>query len=129
MASETASSECGAAFRTSVFTLAKSCSIGLRSGEYLGRKRRRAPAALTRCAHRLSLVRAEIVEHDDVVALERREQELLDVGEEALAIDGSVEQTRRFDPIAPQSGAGTSRFSNVREEPCRRVVRPFGAQP
>ena len=51
----------GAAFRTKPFSLAKTCSIGLRSGEYLGRKRRRAPAdlfalrtALPLCDPRLS---------------------------------------------------------------------------
>src|SRR4029077_14490893 len=37
----------GAAFRTKPLIVAKTCSIGLRSGEYLGRNRRRAPAALT----------------------------------------------------------------------------------
>ena len=33
------------AFRSRVLNLAKTCSIGLRSGEYLGRKTRRAPTA------------------------------------------------------------------------------------
>ena len=47
MAWEMASSVRGAAFRTKPLILAKTCSIGLRSGEYLGRNRRRAPAALT----------------------------------------------------------------------------------
>jgi class 3 adenylate cyclase len=39
------------AFRSRVLNLAKTCSIGLRSGEYLGRKTRRAPTA--RMAFRL----------------------------------------------------------------------------
>ena len=101
MASETASRERGAALRTSAFTLEKSCSIGLRSGEYLGRNSRRA-GGLDGCAHRLSLVRPEIVENDDVVALERWDKELLDIGEKPLAIDGSVEQAGRFDPVVTE---------------------------
>jgi hypothetical protein len=46
MASEAASSVRGAAFRTKPLSLAKTCSMGLRSGEYLGRNKRRAPAVL-----------------------------------------------------------------------------------
>ena len=79
MASETASRERGAAFRTSVFTFEKSCSIGLRSGDACRRQSRwRAPP-----------LPPEI---------------LLDVGEEALAIDGSVEQAGRFDPVVTERG-------------------------
>jgi hypothetical protein len=53
-------------------------------------------------AHRLSFVRPEIVENDDVLAVEGGHKELLDVGEEALAIDGAVEQAQRFDQVATQ---------------------------
>ena len=45
--SDTASSDLGAAFRTKALSFEKSCSIGFRSGEYLGRNRSRAPAAFT----------------------------------------------------------------------------------
>jgi hypothetical protein len=54
--------------------------------------------------HGLAFVRAEIVGYDDIVWLEGRDQELRDVGEEALAVDRAVEETRRLDAIAPQSG-------------------------
>ena len=36
--------------------------------------------------------------------LEGGSEELFDVGEEALAVDGSVEQARRFDAVVAQSG-------------------------
>ena len=45
---------------------------------------------------------AEIVEHDDVVALEGRDEELLDVGEKELAVDWAVEQAGRVDAVIAQ---------------------------
>ena len=45
MAAETASTVRAAALRSSVLCLAKTCSIGFRSGEYLGRKISLAPTA------------------------------------------------------------------------------------
>jgi hypothetical protein len=51
-----------------------------------------------------ALMRAEIVEDDDVARFERGHENLLDVLEEALAIDGSVDQPRCGDPIMTQSG-------------------------
>jgi hypothetical protein len=52
--------------------------------------------------HGLSLVRAEIVEDDDVAWLEGRDEELLDIGAKAFAVDGSVEQAGRINPIVAQ---------------------------
>ncbi len=100
---ETASRERGAAFRTRAFSLANTCSIGLRSGEYLGRNSRRAPAALIAWRTAFPLCDPRF-EHDDVVALEGRNEELFDVGQKALAVDGSVEQARRLDAVVAQSG-------------------------
>ena len=51
-----------------------------------------------------SFVRSQIIKDDDVVGLEGWDQELLDVGEKALAVDGAVEETRRFNTIAAQCG-------------------------
>ena len=53
-----------------------------------------------RLPHCLSLVGAEIVEDHDVARLERRDEELFDIGVEALAVDGPVEQAGRFG-VAP----------------------------
>ncbi len=83
--------------------------MGFRSGEYLGRKRRRAPAALM--ARRTALllceprfVRAEIVRDHDVARPQGGDEDLVDVEPEGLAVDGPVEQPRRLDPIVPQGG-------------------------
>ena len=48
------------------------------------------------------LVRAEIVEHDDVAFFQGWDENLLDIGGEALAIDGAVDHERRVEPIAAQ---------------------------
>jgi hypothetical protein len=55
-------------------------------------------------AHGVALVTAEIVHDDDVAGLERRHQELLDIGFEAFAIDRSIKDARRVDPVVPQGG-------------------------
>ena len=55
-------------------------------------------------SHRLSLVGAEIVEDHDVARLEGRREELFDIGAEAFAVDGAVEQAGRIDPVVAQSG-------------------------
>jgi hypothetical protein len=58
----------------------KACSMGLRSGEYFGRNTRRAPNVPNCLPHRPSLVGAEIVEDHDVACLQRRHEELFDIG-------------------------------------------------
>jgi hypothetical protein len=57
-----------------------------------------------RFAHRPSFVGAEIVEDHDVARLQRRHEELFDIGVEALAVDGPVEQAGRIDAVAAQGG-------------------------
>ena len=78
--------------------------MGLRSGEYFGRKTRRAPTSRIALPHRLSLVGAEIVEDHDVARLQRWREELFDIGVEALAVDGPVEQAGRVDAVVAQGG-------------------------
>ena len=55
-------------------------------------------------AHGLAFVAAEIVHDHDIARCERRHEELLDPGEEALAIDGAVDDARRIDAIVAQGG-------------------------
>ena len=57
-----------------------------------------------RLAPRLSLVGAEIVEDHDIARLQRRDQERFDIGVEALAVDGPVEQAGRVDAVVAQGG-------------------------
>ena len=53
-------------------------------------------------AYGVALVAAEIVHDDDVAGLERRHEELLDIGFEAFAIDRSIEDARCVNPVVPQ---------------------------
>ena len=53
-------------------------------------------------AHGVALVAAEIVHDDDVAGLERRHEELLDIGFEAFAVDRSIKDARCVDPVVPQ---------------------------
>jgi hypothetical protein len=55
-------------------------------------------------AHGVALVATEIVHDDDIAGLERRHEELLDIGFEAFAIDRSIKDARRVDPVVPQGG-------------------------
>src|SRR5260370_29572437 len=57
-------------------------------------------------AHRMALVAAEIVHDDNVAGLERRQEELLDIGFEAFAVDRSIKDARRVDPVVPQGRKG-----------------------
>ena len=52
----------------------------------------------------LSFVAAEIVDDDDITTLEGRDQDLLDIGEETLAVDRPVDDTGRGDAIAAERG-------------------------
>ncbi len=48
------------------------------------------------------LVAAEIVHDDDVARLKLRNENLLNIGAEAFAVDGTVEQARRGEAVAAQ---------------------------
>jgi len=47
---------------------------------------------------------AEIIHDDDIAGTERGHQELLDIGQEALAVNRSVEDAGRVDPIMAERG-------------------------
>ena len=133
MAAQTVSTVRAAALRRRCLSLAKTCSIGLRSGEYLGRKKSLAPAA--RMARRMGLatVAAEIVDDDDVAWLEGGDEDLLDIGQEALAVDRSVEQPWRIDAVMAESGDEGQRLPaavrDARLQPLSRMVPSRGAAP
>jgi hypothetical protein len=101
-------------------------------GRVFGKEQERRAGGLDRVSHRFSFVRSEIVEHGDVVALEGRDQELFDVGEKPLAVDGAVRQgasmrslRRAARKVAvfqwPCGTLATSR-SPRRAQPWRRVM-------
>jgi len=53
-------------------------------------------------ADRLSLVAAEIIHDDDIAGLERRDEQLFNIGKEALTIDRPIDDAGSVEPIAPQ---------------------------
>ena len=66
MATQTASRVRAAALRSRCLSLAKTCSIGLRSGECFGRRKSLAPAERMSWRYDLAVVAAEIIHDDDV---------------------------------------------------------------
>lgn len=55
-------------------------------------------------------MRAEIVHGDDIARRQGRRENLLDIGEELFAIDGSVEDAGRGDAVTAQAGQERRRF-------------------
>ena len=51
-----------------------------------------------------ALVASEIVDDHDVAGLERGHQYLLDISEEALAVDRTIDDAGGIDPVATQRG-------------------------
>ena len=73
---------------------------------------------------------AEIVHDDDIAGLEDRQELLLDIGAEALAVDRTIEHARRGEPIAAQC-AEEGQCPPValwREAPQAFAFRPPAAQ-
>jgi hypothetical protein len=68
-----------------------------------------------------TLVTAEIVEDDDVAWPEGGHEDLLDIGEEALAIDGTIDDAGRGEPVVAQGSEEGERAP--------AAVRRFGDQP
>ena len=58
----------------------------------------------------MAFVAAEIVHDDDVAGLERRHEELLDIGFEAFAVDRPIKDARRVDPVVSQGGKECQRL-------------------
>ena len=79
--------------------------------------------ALNRAADAGHFVDAEIVGDDEVAGLERRDQYLLDVGEEARAVDRAVAHPWRREPRDTERGDKRTRLPPA----TRRVVMHAGA--
>jgi len=92
------------AFLRSVLSFAKTCSIGLRSGEYGGKNKRGAPAA--RMARRIALPLCEPRLSMTTMSpgAQRRIEHLFDISLETFAVDGTVEDARRIDASTAQGG-------------------------
>ena len=77
----------------------------------------------------LSFVGFEIVEDDDVSRLQSRHEELIDIGAETLAVDGSVKQAGRVDAVVAQGGEERRGLPLALAETLSARRSPFGAQP
>ena len=60
--------------------------------------------SLDTVAHGLGFVGAEVVGDDNIARLEGRQEQLLDIGQEALAVDWAVEDARSCKSVAAQGG-------------------------
>ena len=70
-----------------------------------GQKHEARPDVSDRSSYGLRLVPGvEVVEDDDVARLEGRNEELFNIGAEAFAVDGPVEQAGRVDAVVVQGG-------------------------
>ena len=88
----------------SVLSFAKTCSIGLRSGEYGGKNKRWAASIANGAADRAAFVRAEAIRDNDIAGAQRRSEPLFDISLETFAVDGTVEDARRIDASTAQGG-------------------------
>src|SRR5215831_16805745 len=88
-----------AAFRRSALSLLKTCSIGLRSGEYGVRRTH----SLDRVRHTGYLMSRKVVHDDDVTAVERWSQTLFDVCEEDCPVHRPIDHEGCDHPVVAQS--------------------------
>jgi hypothetical protein len=84
------------------FELGEHLLDGVEVGRVFGQKDETSPDIADRSSHGLSLVGAEIVEDHDVAQLEGGCEELFDIGVEALAVDGPVEQAWRVNAVVAE---------------------------
>ena len=93
----------GRSFSDEAFQLGEDLLDGIEVGRIFG-KEKEARARGSNCiSYGFSFVRSQIVEHDDVVALEGRDQELFDIGEKELAVDGTVEHAWCDDAVTAKT--------------------------
>src|SRR5437773_5089542 len=115
MAAQIASRVRWAAFRKRCLSLEKTCSMGFRSGEYLGRKNSFTPAALRawRMTFPLWLPRLSMTTMSP--GLQGRQENLLNINLEPLPIDRTLDEPRSIDAIMTQ-----------RRQECHGLPAPVG---
>jgi len=86
------------------FELGEDLLDGIEVGRVFGQEDEARADLPDRPPHGLPFMRAEVIEDHDVARLEGGNKELLDVGVEAFAVDGPVEQAGRVDAVVAQRG-------------------------
>ena len=102
MSFQSASTVRAAPLRRAALSLAKTCWVEV--GRVRWKIAQGCAGCLDRFAHAIDLVGAQVVHEDDVVFVERRCKNLLDIGEERRAIHGAVDDVGRSDAIDAQRG-------------------------
>jgi len=92
------------ALRRSALSLLKTCSIGLRSGEYAGRKNAVASAASIASITPATFVSRKVIHDDNVAATERWSQTLFDIGEKYLSVDRAINHEGCHYSVMAQAG-------------------------
>lgn len=87
-----------AAFRSRVFSLAKTCSIG-EVGAVGWQEEQLCAGGADGTPHRLSVEAAEIVDNDSVAGSERWYQHLFDLAQEGFAVNRLVDHTGSADAV------------------------------
>ena len=123
---QTASTLRSSALRSKVLSFEKTCSIG-RVGWQEQQTRTCASDQLPDLA---ALVGAEVVHDNDIARLERRDEDLLDIDCEGIAVDRPVKHERCRDAVMPQASEECHRlpmavrnFSNKGFSTCLPAAR------
>lgn len=121
MARLTAIWDRASALRSRCLSLAKTCSIGFRSGEYFRQKEQLGSGVADGLSNVGTLVALQVVHHNHVAGPQGGDEQLLHVQQKTIGIHRLVQQPRRFNPVMPQSGDEGHRVPvsvrNLRPEP------------
>jgi hypothetical protein len=94
----------GGSLSNEAFDLGEDLFDRIEVGRVFGKKQEASAGGLNGVSHGFSFVGAKIVEDDNVVGFESRDEELLDIGAKALAVDRTVEHAGRLDAVVAQRG-------------------------
>lgn len=70
--------------------MAKTCSIGFRSGEYFRQEKKLCSCSADELSHSFALVTAQIVQDHDIAGTKGWDKDLLNINLEAFAIDRAL---------------------------------------
>src|SRR5215204_6140537 len=120
--------------RRRCLSLAKTCSIGFKSGEIFWQEDQLGAGRADELAYGFALVAAEIVHDDDVARLQGGDEDPLDVSSEVFAVDWAIEDPWSVNPVMAQGGQesrglpvavwdlGVESLATLRPSPQRRHV-------
>ena len=94
---------CGG-FAQEMLELGEDLFNGVQVGRVFRQEEQFGAGCADELAHGLAFVAAEIVHDDDVTRLQGRDEDLLDVGSKAVAVDWAIENPWSVDPVVAQRG-------------------------